>query len=340
MYHALFTGGKVEKQLQKHAASKISNAVTPASHLRQIINEIEIGLGKISSRQVNTLRNIPVLFDQAAQLLDNLEQNGADIAPEFARFGTVSAEFRRKGSDFLKAIGGRKAFENIRQARKPEKELWWWYIDAYLDEQYVVRQKNLIRTFLLTIGTLGLITLIYILFLAPDEATRARYTLQSNAESALAQGMPEQALEMIEKGLAINPDDEHLLILYGVAAKLANRQDLADTQFARALDVIGDKVDFLTARSQVYLSARVPELALADAQEAIEINPTSAIAYYQKGLASNALGDSQSALQALENAASLAGSEDNIQLEGMARIQLAYITSMYTIPISTATPID
>lgn len=338
MYQDIYTGGNVDRQLQQHAASRISSAVTPAGDLRQIINKIEISLGKINSSNADDLLNIPILFDQATHLLNTLEQNGANIAPEYARFDTVCAEYRNKSSRIIKAIGGRSPFKVVRQSRNPEKELWWWYIDEYVDEQYRIRQKKMIRSILNTIGIFGLISLIYIVFLAPDKATRERYSYQNDAEAALTAGTPEKALEFVEKALAISPDDDQLLILHGVAAKLTNRTELAETQFTKALDVIGNEVNFLATRSQVYLTSGMPELALEDAEDALNINPESAIAYYQKGLASNALGDTQSAFHALENAASFASAEGNIQLEGMSRIQLAYLSTTFSMPQSTATP--
>ncbi len=328
----------MDRQLQQHAASRISSAETPASHLRNVLKELENSLGRIHRSNSTDLQNLPVLFDQAAHLLDALEESGANIAPEYARFDTVCAKYQNKSSKIIKAIGGRGALEMVRKPHNPEKDQWWWFIDEYIDEQYRVRQKKMIRSLLITIGIFGVLTLIYILFLAPDKETRDRFMYQNAAEQALAQGTPEKALEFVEQALVISPEDEHLLILYGVASKLTDRMERAETSFTKALDIIGDKVDFLASRSQVYLAAGMPELALNDADQALLLNPESAIASYQKGLATNALGDTRSALQALENAANYASEEGNVELEAIARIQMAYLSTTFNMPQLQLTP--
>ena len=258
--------------------------------------------------------------------------------PDKARLEDLDRRLLQMVDSLLERISEIASLAEMRRRAHILPSHWWWYIDEYVDEQYRIRQKKMIRSILNTIGIFGLISLIYIVFLAPDKATRERYSYQNDAEAALTAGTPEKALEFVEKALAISPDDDQLLILHGVAAKLTNRTELAETQFTKALDVIGNEVNFLATRSQVYLTSGMPELALEDAEDALNINPESAIAYYQKGLASNALGDTQSAFHALENAASFASAEGNIQLEGMSRIQLAYLSTTFSMPQSTATP--
>jgi tetratricopeptide (TPR) repeat protein len=328
----------VDKQIQQHAASMISNAATPASQLRQVITKIEISLGKLQISTPSELLNLPVLFDQAADLIETLEGSGANIASECARFDTVSAEYRNKSGFFLKTIGGKNELVKLRNDFSPGKEHWWWYIDEFTDEQFRLRQKKIVHTLLITIGILGVLSLIYILFLRPDKATRERFTMQNNAERALADGTPEKALAYLEQALVLNPEDEDLLILYGVAAYLSGDMNLAESSFNNAKQIIGNESVFLISRSQVYLTNGLPELAFQDAEKALEINPESAIAHYQKGLAANALGDVQTAFTELEQAATFANKEGKVELEGMARIQMAYLSTNIGVSQPSITP--
>ena len=328
----------MDRELHQHASSLIRGAVTPASQLRELINQIEINLGRIQISDSVELQNLPILFDQTAALLDSLEEGGANIASEYTRFDTVCATYRKNGAQYIKALGGRTAYINMREQHSPEKDHWWWFLDKYLDDQMRIRQKKTMRSFLTTIGIIGALVLLYVVFLAPDKETREVIRHQSDAESALVEGTPAVALEFLEQALAIRPEDDRLLILYGVAAKLSDNNDIAEESFSKALTVMGDEVDFLSLRAQVYLAAGMPESALQNAEQAIEINHEIALPHYYKGLAANALGDSQTAYLELEAAANYAHQEGKIELEGMARIQMAYLTQNFGFPQSTATP--
>ena len=316
----------------------IKGAYTPATQLRQLINQIEIILGKLQISEVPELESIPTLFDQTAHLLDTLDESGANIASEYARFDTICATFRKNGNQYIKALGGRRAYVDLRERNTPDKNHWWWYLDEYLDQQLRNRQKKAFRSFLISIGVLAVLTGFYVVFLRPDKETRQVISFQSDAERAMAEGDPQSALEFLEQALVIRPDDDRLLILHGVAAQLTDNKVLAEESFEKARNVIGDEVNFLATRAQVYLAAGLPEYTLQDAEQAILIKPESAIAHYHKGLAANALGDTQTAFLSLEAAANFASKEGHIELEGMARIQMAYLSQNFVIPQPTQTP--
>ena len=330
----------MNKLLQLHAPSMIKGAETPANQLRQLISQIEINLGKIQISSTEELQDIPVLFDQTANLLDSLEESGANIDSEYARFDTVCAAYRKNGTQFIKALGGRDAYMRLKEGHAPEKERWWWYLDEYLDSQLRSRRNRTLRSMLITIGVFGALVLIYAIFLAPDKETREVIRYQSDAERALSDGEVESALAYLNQALAIRPADDRLLIQHGVVAQLNKDNVLAEESFSKAQQVIGDEVEFLVSRSQVYLTAGLPEYALQDAEQAILINPESAIAHYHKGLAANALGDPQTAFLSLEAAANYAHQEGKIELEGMSRIQIAYLSQNMRFPEPTSTPGD
>ncbi|MDF1513433.1 MAG: hypothetical protein P1S60_06450 [Anaerolineae bacterium] len=317
----------MEKPIQKHAASLIGSANTPAAELRLVLKELEIKLGKMQTSSDEELSAIPFLFDKAAELLDILEINGANITSEYGRFDTICATYRHKSQRFLKALGGQPALVQLRKPVNPAPEKWWWFIDEYIAEQTRFRNKKQFRSFIIFAAISGLLILVYAIFLAPDKATRERFRLEGEADQAIANGLPEQALIYLEQALEIDPDNASLLIEYGVIAQLNEKFDIAESSFNRAKALINNEEDYLTSRSQIYLQTGLPELALEDAEDAIAINPESAFAHYQKGVSANALGDRQTAFIAMEKAANFADQEGKIELEAMARIQMAYLTS-------------
>jgi tetratricopeptide (TPR) repeat protein len=316
----------------------ISSAETPANQLRQLLTQLEISLGKIRISSKEELLNIPVLFDQTADLLDSLEDNGANLDSEYARFDTVSALFRKSGPGYFKALNGRNAYIELRENTLPDKGCWWWFLDDYLDNQWRIRQKGNLRSFIIFAGVIGILAVIYAIFLAPDKETREVLRYQGDAERALSDGDYENALVYLDQALAIRPEDDRLLILQGVTAQIVENDNLAEYSFIKAQQVIGDEVEFLATRAQVYIAAGLPEYALQDSEQALIINPESAISHYQKGLAANALGDAQTAYLSLEEAAKYANQEGKIELEGMARIQMAYLTQNFVYPLPTSTP--
>lgn len=328
----------MHKEYQKHAASLISGAYTPANQLRQILNNIEIILGKIQIITVDESRSLPFLLDEATQLLEALDVDGANVASEKTRYASVCAEYKRKGSQILKAIGGRDELERMRNKVIPSPKHWWWYIDAYLDEKAQIRRKKTIRTSLIFAGLMTILVVLYLLFLAPDKATRERFIIENNAEQALAQGFYDDALEILEPAVSLYPGNPDLLMLYGVAAQLTNNTEIAEITFTQVRQILENDEDFYYTRAQIFLNAGLAEYAAEDAERILEINPESAIGYYQKGTAANALGDIRTAYLALENAAKYANKEGKIELEGMARIQLAYLSTTFTDSQPTETP--
>jgi tetratricopeptide (TPR) repeat protein len=328
----------VSEKLQQQAPALIRGASTPAGQLRNLLSQIENNLGKLRISDASELSTLPELYDQAAMLLNELAESGAVIDSEYARFDTVCAEYRKNASQIIKSLGGRNAYMQLREKRQPEKALWWWYLDEYIDDQQRSRQRKLIRSFIIIAGILGVLAVIYVLFLAPDKETREFMNYENIAEQALAKGDTDTALSYVESALAIRPEDKQMLIFGGIAAQSAGNTLLAEKYFNKAKEVIGDEVEFLTSRAQLYLNANMPEYALEDAEKALELNPESAIAYYFKGIAANNLGDPSTAFTALENAAQYARQEGKVELEGMARIQLAYLSQQVSPYQPTATP--
>jgi len=77
---------------------------------------------------------------------------------------------------------------------------------------------------------------------------------------------------------------------------------------------------------------------LADAEATISMNPTSARGYMYLAQANANLGNVLEAQRQFEEAARLANEMNDVELEAIARIQLAYLYQHMLAPLPAATP--
>lgn len=324
-------------------AAKIKGARTPAEELRGTLSQLEARVGKLTFAEAETPAEILLLLDRADALMQELSEQGFDLHAERARLSTVTQQFRKKSKAFLQQIGGVEGLQELREEADPPAANWWWYIDRALSEERRTRRTRTLRTLAAAAVILAVVAGLYMLFLAPDEATRQRYLYEQRAERALTEGDPVRAAQEIGQALAYAPDDVDLLILQGVSLHLSGREDDAQAAFTAARTATSNLETFYAGRAQVYLLADRPDLALEDTQEMVELNPDSALAYLQMGSANQALGDYLEASKNYETASELARAAGQAELEGIARVQLANLTMLMSAPqldtsSSTVTP--
>jgi tetratricopeptide (TPR) repeat protein len=318
-------------------ASQIRDAQTPAEELRETLGRLESHVGKLHLSEKDELIETLVLFDHADELFLTLSERGADLAPERTRFSTVSEQFKRKSKLFLKRLGGAEELQRLRAEREPPEDNWWWFVDRALAAERNARLRRTLTSAALTAVIIGALTALYMLFLAPDEATRERYKYEQRAERALTEGNAQVALENVETALTYAPDEPELLTLKGVTHQALDQPEQAEAAFETAREGYDDPITFLSARAQVYMRANMPAAAYDDAQAILEIDSTSAVGHFQLGSANTALGNLSEATVNYETAAELAREQDNVELEGMARVQLANLMMMMMVP-QQATP--
>ncbi|MBN1249423.1 MAG: tetratricopeptide repeat protein, partial [Anaerolineae bacterium] len=314
-------------------ASKIREAQTPAERLRQTLTRLEGRLPQIGrgdpAQAVATLN----LLDQADSLIDAIAEQGADLGPERSRFQTVTQQFDRKLGPFLQQLGGAEALAALRATENPPESRPWWFADRRLRERQRTRRRRALITIGATVGVLAILGVLYAIFLAPDEATRERFRSEQDAEQALMEGDLPEALTQAERALSYAPGNPDLLVLKGVVLELLGSTDLAESAFEEARESYADVEAFYVNRAQNYMIAGRTELAVADTSHLIEINPDSAIAYYQRGNANAALGNLAGAIADMEKASELAEAAGQIELQGMARVQLGNLMMMMSAPL-------
>ena len=320
------------ENLKASMVSQIRTAQTPAEELRQLLTRLEGHVGKIGYRQGAAAAEILGLLDQADALIEQITTTGGDLSAENARLNTITQQFDRKKATFLKEIGGAEALQQLRAARVPEEDHWWWRADVLLAEERRLHRTRLLQRAGLATLVLIVLASLYTLFLAPDEATRERYRHEQDAESALIDANLAAALAEVDLALSYAPDDGELLILKGVVLELQGETAQAQALYDRAQVLLGEAQDFLALRAQSNMLAGRGDLALADAQTIIELDPGSALGYFIAGNANLSLGNTYEAVGNYERASELADAAGQTELQGMIRVQLANVMVMLQAP--------
>ncbi len=305
---------------------------TPAAQLREILGRLEAHIGKLAHASREEAQEIPALFDAAQAHLIELERAGVPLPAETLRFETVSATFRRKAQVFLRKVGGAEGLAALRPTQTPAPEQWWWFIDRWWAEQRKVQRRRQMKSLLIGAAILAVLSVVYVLFLAPDKTVSQTIRLQQMAEQLAQAGDNAAALDKVNEALSLSPDNVHLLALKGVLQTRLGAETDAATTFAAAEAVSGSREQFLLARAQVYLMLGEPEAVLVDAEAAIAANPQSARGYLYLAQANTDLGNYAEAERQYDEAGRLADAAGDAEIAAIARIQKAYLYQQLFLP--------
>ncbi len=305
--------------------------LTRLDEFRERLDRVESRLGGLEKAGLGAdPLEIPDLLDQSSVISDELERDGKLAPEEAARFESIQAQLRGKAAVFLRAIGGARALKEARLVRNPEPARWWWFLDQILAKKRLRQGKHLIKGALILFAALALLGILYRAFLAPSPQEQALYRSESMAESLIAAGDLNGALQEVENALLISPADPDLLVRKGVLLQSLGKQALADEAYKQAEAALNDRKLFLLMRGQDFMRVGKIEAGVADAKEALGIDPDSPEAYLMLGQAYELLENFGDALQAYEKASSLASEQDRPELTALARVRLAYL--MQRIP--------
>jgi tetratricopeptide (TPR) repeat protein len=180
----------------------------------------------------------------------------------------------------------------------------------------------MVRATLLVGAAVAVMVLVYLAFLRPDEATRRRYELVMRGESAIMQGEHLRALESFVQALEIAPDDPEVNLLVGVTSEALNRAGEAELHYARAQELYGEDALFYTMRSQKRSMLGLQDRGELDAQRAIEVDESFALAYCALGTAQAGLNKRGEAIRAYQRCADLAYEQEQHELYVVASTQL------------------
>ncbi|MCJ7701486.1 MAG: hypothetical protein MUO62_07885 [Anaerolineales bacterium] len=329
---------------EKRAAAQLKTQTqvpkTRASELRDILKSLETRLTKLNETTPESALEILTFFDQADQILDELQERGMTASSERGQIETISAQFRKKRELFIRRIGGPEALALARKEHQPQEDRWWWYVDKSLAVENKEKTLRLGRNFVILAVVLLIAGLLYNQFLAPDPAVQASYGHRQQAETSLMEGKFDEALKEVQDALELTPNYGDLYVLEGVILEALERPEEALESYAKAQENIESQDQFHTQRAIINLMMGNAEQALVDSEMAIQLNPDSALSYLTKAQAYEMMGDISKAIDSFEEADEVAQRIGNYQLQAIIRVGLANVYQRISIPTFDETNVD
>jgi tetratricopeptide (TPR) repeat protein len=299
--------------------------------LREKLGQLNARVGRLGHGAGNEPWEILKLYDDIQITINALHAEGYHMRAEEALLEEASAGLQKKAGTFLREIGGASALRDARRDHHPAQERWWWYLDEW---QASRKRRMLRRVFIQVIVVAGVLSILWFLyqrFFAPDAETQARFDYQQRAIESDLQGDLQAALDSVEKGLEIAPQDSEFLLLKGAILRQLEKPEESEQAFAEAESTFDDRAAFLDSRAQVYISLGMPEATLADVQELLLLEPESARGYFLMGEADEMLGYYTEAIEAYERVSQLAQDSDT-ELVVLARIRLGMLLQAPPLP--------
>ncbi|MGC9400234.1 MAG: tetratricopeptide repeat protein [Anaerolineae bacterium] len=315
-----------------------SSPQTHADQLRNVLEQLETHVGKLEHGGDSDPLALPLLLDEAQDLLTALQEKGGNWKPEETRLETVTAQLRRKAKTFVRQAGGATALKEARAAHAPPNPAWWWRLDEIIREERRQRLRKLGKWAAIIAAVFLVLGLAYKQFLAPSPELMAALERQREAEELAAQGDFVAALDKVEAGLTNAPDHVELLTLKGILMEALGREAEATAAFERARTLTEDENLFLRLRAQLYLRTRLLDGAQKDAQTLIERDPEAPSGYLFLGMVYDARGEWQQAVTHYEKASELAAARDEAQIYVTARTLLAQLLQHPPLDMLTPTP--
>ncbi len=293
--------------------------------LNDLLDQLEVDLSRVGQGRFENAQNLLVKMDEAQQRIETMALKELQVKAEAAQFDYLVTSLEKNAGKLLNDLGGAKQLDSLRKQKPTGINSRWWYLDEIIARQ---RKKSISKIFI-SLGIAGLLLVILIVgydnFLKPDPAVTGKYTHQMNAEQFLSSGDYTKALDEINLALGFYPTDPGLLVMRGVIQTRLGNNELASADFNSAETTLGNHVDFLLLRTQSWLSAGDLQNSLADAQEIIREDPTSAEGYFYLGRVNEVLRNYSEAINAYETASKLADSQGKSELNATIRISLAML---------------
>jgi tetratricopeptide (TPR) repeat protein len=262
------------------------------------------------------------LLDAIWDLFARLENSGADLRAEATLMESVEGSLRSQGALFLrelKAVGGLAA---LRAAASPTRERWWWFLDEGLAEQRKGQSRRTLRTVGIVAAVLLVAVILYRFVFSSDSATTTVMEQKSQAENALTRGDLASAALAYRQAIEIEPDNPELHAWVGVLEEMQGNADAAAEAYTHAERLADSPAHYYVLRGTARSGVGALDLAIADAQVALAIDPNSVEAYLLLAGLYETQGERGNAMQALERASELAEETGNAALVAAIRVRL------------------
>lgn len=303
----------------------------PARTVGDELDRLEVRAGKIglitSAQAFELLSRLDTVYHAIQQL--DLDGQSRKIAE--AQFDGIVSRLHTEAGQFVRDLGGVQELQKAREKINPPPEYVWWYLDQHLNEKRRTSLRKILIVGGIILTLVIALVVVYNAFLAPDPQVVAVYTHQQTAQDFLMKGELVQALEEVDKGLEIKTDDPDLLVVKGIILEKMGRFDEAAEIFTTAEMITAAREVFLVARGQAYLMSGQPEKGLADAQEAIQLNPSYTQAYMISGQAHELLLENNAAMDDYEKAFEAAEKAEQVELQAIIRTRMAMLLQMMNV---------
>lgn len=315
------------------------NPISVGGAVSENLDRLEVLVGKIGMNTSEQSIQILIGLDTALENIGYLEGKISHKTAE-SQFEDICSQLRSHARQFIKDLGGFSVLREHREQIQPPKENWWWYLDELLDKARKARFRHSIFGLTGVILALGLVILVYNLFLAPDPITVAVYTAEQTTRDLMMKSDLDGALIEVEKGLEAAPSEGSLLTLKAIILEEQKKPELSAQFMDAAAKVFLSEEEFLQTRGQAYMLVGRYEKALADVAEMLSKNPQSAEAYLLSGQIHELKQDYSKAFEDFGTAFDLADAQNKNHLAGIARIRMASMLEFMGNPqIPTPTPL-
>lgn len=304
------------------------NNLAASETLSEILDRLAILEGRIKMNTPEQALALLQGLDQASDRVQSLEDGSQSRLTAQVELDGIVARIQAQASDFIRDLGGVQSLRRARDAAQPQPEQSWWFLDTLVADG---RRKALRRLLMISGVVLVLVValgLIYQRFLAPDPRSVALYDSEQTASQALINGDLPGAMKQADQGLNTAPDDPRLLLLKGVVLEAQHNTADAEQSFSLAQKGMPNREEFLVTRGQYYAMANLPDAALADAAQAVQVNRFSAQGYLLMGQAHEMKTEYRKALDDYDLAYSAANQANQPELAAIARQHTAMLYQM------------
>lgn len=290
--------------------------------LREQIRLLEVGVAGLHADNVLDLLR---WRSEAEVTVAEAEALGRDLRAERTRLATIDNMLDRHATRVVTLAARRGGLGSAREKLAPPREHWWWYLDETVADRL---RHSVVRAGAVIIGVvlvllLGNYLLNTFFGMSPEE--REAYGHTTMAEQMMYVGEYEDAIERYEQAIEIVPDLPEAWVALATLYELQGRDGDYRAALARAETLVEDPLRLTLLLARQYETVQLLDVALAYAEQALEIDPDSAEAHLIRGGIYDNLGDREQALADFEHASELARERGEDALYVLARTRMGML---------------
>ncbi len=253
------------------------------------------------------------------------EALGRDLRAERTRLATVDNMLDRHATRVVALAARRGGLGALRSQEAPPTTHWWWYLDQTVADRL---RHTVVRAGAAVIG-LVLVLLVgnYLLntFFGMSPEEREAYGYTTMAEQMVYMGEYEDAIERYEQALEVIPDLPEAWVALAALYDVQGRDEDHRAALARAETLVEDPLRLTLLLARQYETVQLLDVAMAFAEQAIELDPGSAEAHLIRGGVHDSLGNREQALADFELASDLARERGEDALYVLARTRMGML---------------